>query len=226
MIGCTQDGQPGCKVGEGATIFIVDSHSIFRLGMATCLEALSLIDRVTGTDTPAEAWERSELALADLAIVDVATSDAHAFVREMRSEFGTPSLAIGSGWELDDVVAMVDAGALGVMSKEALTPATLEANVRAAVQGTGVLPGELIGQLVGAPAGGDGPAREAPAGALSTREKQVLRLIAEGHGTREVAMALCYSERTIKNVLHDVATKLGARSRSHAVAHALRAGLI
>ena len=44
--------------------------------------------------------------------------------------------------------------------------------------------------------------------------------------TREVAAQLCYSERTVKNVLHDVVTKLNARSRSQAVAFAVREGLI
>jgi DNA-binding CsgD family transcriptional regulator len=53
-----------------------------------------------------------------------------------------------------------------------------------------------------------------------------LRLAAEGHPTREVAVQLCYSERTIKNVLHDVVTKMDARTRSHAVAQAVREGLI
>ena len=47
-----------------------------------------------------------------------------------------------------------------------------------------------------------------------------------GHPTREVAQELSYSERTVKNVLHDVVTKLNARSRSHAVAFAVREGLI
>ena len=61
---------------------------------------------------------------------------------------------------------------------------------------------------------------------LTEREQQVLSLIAAGHPTREVAQQLCYSERTVKNVLHDVVTKMGARSRSQAVAHAVREGLI
>ena len=47
-----------------------------------------------------------------------------------------------------------------------------------------------------------------------------------GHPTREVARQPCYSERTVKNVLHDVVTKLNARSRSQAVAFAVREGLI
>ena len=54
----------------------------------------------------------------------------------------------------------------------------------------------------------------------------MLSLIAAGHPTREVAQQLCYSERTVKNVLHDVVTKLNARSRSQAVAFAVREGLI
>jgi len=61
---------------------------------------------------------------------------------------------------------------------------------------------------------------------LSQREQRVLALLAEGHQTREIASQLCYSERTIKNVLHDIVTKLNVRSRSHAIAYAVRAGLI
>ena len=61
---------------------------------------------------------------------------------------------------------------------------------------------------------------------LTAREREVLRLVADGHATREVARRLCYSERTIKNVVHDAVAKLDARTRSQAVAKAVRAGLI
>ena len=61
---------------------------------------------------------------------------------------------------------------------------------------------------------------------LTAREQEVLRLVAAGHPTREVAQKLCYSERTIKNVIHDVVTKLNARTHSQAVAQAVREGLI
>ena len=62
--------------------------------------------------------------------------------------------------------------------------------------------------------------------ALSERERLVLRLVADGHQTREVAAELCYSERTIKNVLHDVVIKMNVRTRSQAVAQAVRQGMI
>jgi DNA-binding NarL/FixJ family response regulator len=54
----------------------------------------------------------------------------------------------------------------------------------------------------------------------------VLKLIAEGHDTAEIAKALSYSERTIKNVLQSAMIRLQVRNRSHAVAYAVREGLI
>lgn len=61
---------------------------------------------------------------------------------------------------------------------------------------------------------------------LSPRETEVLRLVADGMDTAEIARVLCYSERTVKNVLHQVTTRLQLRNRSHAVAYAVREGLI
>ena len=61
---------------------------------------------------------------------------------------------------------------------------------------------------------------------LTDREIAVLRLVAEGLDTSEIARRLCYSERTIKNVIHDVTSRLQLRNRSQAVAYAMREGLI
>src|SRR5438128_123328 len=61
---------------------------------------------------------------------------------------------------------------------------------------------------------------------LTEREIQVLRLVADGHNTAEIARQLAYSERTIKNVIQDVITRFQLRNRSHAVAYAVRQGFI
>jgi DNA-binding NarL/FixJ family response regulator len=61
---------------------------------------------------------------------------------------------------------------------------------------------------------------------LSERELEVLRLIADGYSTRNIATALNYSERTVKNIVHDVVLRLQVRNRTHAVVHALRAGVL
>jgi DNA-binding NarL/FixJ family response regulator len=64
-----------------------------------------------------------------------------------------------------------------------------------------------------------------PAG-LEAREADVLRLLAEGMGTLEIAAELNYSERTVKNIIHGVLTRWQLRNRAHAVAFALRTGAI
>jgi DNA-binding NarL/FixJ family response regulator len=61
---------------------------------------------------------------------------------------------------------------------------------------------------------------------MAEREVRILRLVADGMDTKEIAGQLHYSERTVKNVLHDVTTRFQLRNRSQAVAYALREGLI
>jgi DNA-binding NarL/FixJ family response regulator len=64
------------------------------------------------------------------------------------------------------------------------------------------------------------------ASGLTQREISVLRLVAEGLDTAEIASKLSYSERTVKNVMHALTTRLQLRNRAHAVAYALREGYI
>ena len=61
---------------------------------------------------------------------------------------------------------------------------------------------------------------------LSQREHQVLRLLADGESTRGIAQRLNYSERTVKNIVHDLLVKLDCRTRAHAVALAATRGVI
>ncbi|WP_405587536.1 response regulator transcription factor [Streptomyces sp. NBC_01190] len=61
---------------------------------------------------------------------------------------------------------------------------------------------------------------------LRPREVQILRLLAEGIGTAEIAGRLSYSERTIKGVLHELTHRLGLRNRTQAVAYGIRAGVV
>jgi DNA-binding CsgD family transcriptional regulator len=61
---------------------------------------------------------------------------------------------------------------------------------------------------------------------LTDRERDVLRMLGDGSDTREIARAMCYSERTVKTVIQDITRRFGLRNRSHAVAYAVRQGLI
>jgi DNA-binding NarL/FixJ family response regulator len=169
------------------------------------------------------ASRHADLATSDIVIVDALAPDALAFIRDVRGANKARLIVSASIWQQKDILATMEAGAVCVLRKDTLTPESLEASVRATLQGAGVLPSDLLSGLLVAVRAGDAQPRSSQ---LTNREEQVLRLIADGHATREVAEELCYSERTVKNVLHDVVTKLNARTRSHAVAHAVRAGLI
>jgi DNA-binding NarL/FixJ family response regulator len=132
---------------------------------------------------------------------------------------------------LDDtaLMAAIDAGASGILRRTEASPERLAAALVAAVNGEGALAPDLVGRLlhqvkhlqhdVLSPRGigSDG---------LNDRERDVLRLLADGHATREIATQLAYSERTIKNIIHDVTMRLNLRNRSHAVAYAVKAGII
>jgi len=195
-------------------VFIVDAHSIYRGGLAACLSAFDEIAAVADADSVAAAKHARELVAADVVIVDCRAAGAAAFARWVSETTGARVLLCGSRCDEAEMHAAVRAGAVGFLCKETLTPEALRAAVRLAAASVGVLVHEAL------------EPRDFSLSRLTSREQEVLRLVAAGHPTREVARRLCYSERTIKNVIHDVVTKLNARTRSQAVAEAVREGLI
>jgi DNA-binding NarL/FixJ family response regulator len=205
-------------------LFVVDPHTIYRRGLAACLEGLPEVESVGQAAGVREAWEDEALFAADLVIVDHVMTGGPEFVSAVGEAANAPVVVCSSHCSEEAVLAALQGGAVGVLRKDTLTTESLASAVRAVVDGTGVVTSELLHDLLD----GLGPNADGkPASArLTEREQQVLSLIAAGHPTREVAQQLCYSERTVKNVLHDVVTKMGARSRSQAVAHAVREGLI
>ncbi len=209
---------------DGLKLFVVDPHTIYRRGLAACLEGLPEIESVGQAESVRHAWEDEALFAADLVLVDHAIPGGIDFVGAVGETVGAAVVVCSSQCDDDAVLGALQAGALGVLRKETLSTESLASAVRAAADGTGVVTSELLHELLDglAPDGYE----KSSAARLTEREQQVLSLIAEGHPTREVAQQLCYSERTVKNVLHDVVTKLNARSRSQAVAHAVREGLI
>jgi DNA-binding NarL/FixJ family response regulator len=202
-------------------LFVLDTHTIYRRGLVACLEDLAEVEAVADAETVRDAWEHPGLFAADIVVMDPSLPGGGDFVGAVREATGASVLVCSSDTAQDAVVRAIRSGATGYLRKDELAPEALAAAVRAAASGSGVLAGDLLASLVP-----DGAAPRPVAAQLTDREQQVLSLIAAGHPTREVALELCYSERTVKNVLHDVVTKLNARSRSQAVAFAVREGLI
>ncbi len=178
-------------------------------------------------DGVGRAQQHAALPDADVVILDASIAGGHDFIAEVAGTGDAHVIACTSSYDEDAVLGAVDAGAVGYLRKDTLTQDVLQAAVQAAAGGAAVIAPDLLGTMLRSPPPADDDAQSRmPVGRLSEREQRVLTLIAEGCQTREVAAQLCYSERTVKNVLHDVVTKLNARSRSQAVAHAVRDGLI
>jgi len=127
------------------------------------------------------------------------------------------------------LLAGIGAGACGFVRRSEATPERLGAVVRSAASGDGAVPPDLLGRLLEHMSSVQSSILE-PRGlslsGLSERETTVLRLVAEGLETSEIAERLCFSERTVKGVIHEVTTRLRLRNRAQAVAYAVRQGLI
>ncbi|WP_329018729.1 response regulator transcription factor [Micromonospora rifamycinica] len=127
------------------------------------------------------------------------------------------------------LIPAVELGVRALASRAEATGHRLAQLVVSTASGGATMPPEVLGLLVKqvtrlqqtvlAPRGID-------VNGLSVRESEILRLVADGMDTREVATRLSYSERTVKNVLHDITSRFQLRNRTHAVAYAVREGLI
>lgn len=132
-----------------------------------------------------------------------------------------------------DLLSVVEYGVRAIIWRHQATEQRLLSAVHSAARGEGELPPDLVSRLLnqvgrlrrataaGATAGG-----AVPLFGMAPREVDVLRLLAEGLDTRQISERLAYSERTVKNILHALMTRLQLTNRAHAVAYALREGYI
>jgi DNA-binding NarL/FixJ family response regulator len=132
---------------------------------------------------------------------------------------------------IDDaaLVSAAEAGVCGLVRRADATPEALVRTILRVAAGDGEVPADLLGRLL-SQLGQLQRQVLSPRGltfaGLTPRETEVLRLVAQGDDTAEIAQKMSYSERTVKNVLHDLTTRLQLRNRTHAVAYAVREGLI
>jgi DNA-binding NarL/FixJ family response regulator len=207
-------------IRERIPIFVSACDPLSRDGVASQLRGhgVELVDeRGLGPD------------VVGVVVVDEMDDLAVSEVRSLRRR-GVDHIVVVAA-RLDDggLLAAAEAGASGVLRRAQASPQSLLASVRSAAAGEGSLPPDLLGRLLGQ-VGRLQRQVLAPRGltfsGLTDREVRVLRLLAEGFDTAEVGRQLFLSERTVKNVVHDVTSRLNLRNRTHAVAYALRQGLI
>lgn len=169
--------------------------------------------------------DRAEVSLVVVDRVDEKTGQ---LLRRLRHTSAARTGLIVGDFEQDALRITLECGVAAVLRRRDADQDRMVALVTALVRGEGVLPGDMLGRLldhVGK------LQRSSSTGVpvlstLAAREVEVLRLIADGFDTREIAVKMSYSERTVKNVLQEITTRLGLRNRAHAVGYAMRHGLI
>jgi DNA-binding NarL/FixJ family response regulator len=173
---------------------------------------------------------------ADRAAVAVVAADAlddgtlH-LARRVHRDGNRPVVLVLSHLDDDSLLAGVEAGASGFVRRAEAVPDRLVPVVVAASRGEASIPPDLVSGLLTHLSRLQAGPEEANGGRLvpdrlSRRETEVLRLASEGMETSEIARQLSYSERTVKGVIHDITTRFQLRNRTHAVAYAVRLGLI
>ncbi|MFH9089123.1 LuxR C-terminal-related transcriptional regulator [Streptomyces sp. NPDC017673] len=139
-------------------------------------------------------------------------------------------VVIASDMSPGEAADAISAGARGLLRRHEVDADRLARTVRTVAGGDCTVPPDLIDGLL------DRGAEEAdaypgvrgrgPDWGLDERERAVLRMVADGRETDEIARELCYSPRTVTTVVRDITQRFRLRNRAHAVAYALRTGLL
>jgi len=203
-------------------ILLVDDHAVVRKGLRAFLAYDAELDVVGEAADGAEALRlarelRPDVVLMDLLMPGMDGMSATAAIRRELPE--TEVLALTSVLEDASVVGVVRAGAIGYLLKDTQAEALCQA-IKAAAAGQVQLTPKAAARLMQALSTPEIPE------ALTERETEVLRLLAQGYSNKQIAHSLHNTEKTIKTHVSRILTKLGVHSRTQATLYAIRTGLV
>ncbi|WP_345762424.1 response regulator transcription factor [Diaminobutyricibacter sp. McL0608] len=197
-------------------VFLVDDHEIVRRGIADLLDAEADLEVVGEAATVAQARARIAATKPDVAVLDVRLPDGSGIdvCREIRSTMPGVRCLILTAYDDDDALrAAVIAGASGYVLKDIRGGRLIE-SVRLAAAGKNLIDPAIarrvVSQLKGA------TATDPLLDGLSLRERQVLALIADGLTNRQIGERLKLAEKTVKNYVSSLLSKLGLEHRTQA----------
>jgi DNA-binding NarL/FixJ family response regulator len=207
-------------------VLLADDHSLVRAGIRSLLGAMADVQVVGEAASGEEALEMVKSARPDVVLMDIAMKgitglEAAASLRERHPEVRVVILSMHSGEEY--VLQALRAGAAGYLLKDAAT-GELELALRSVMRGESWLSPAVSRQVV------DGyvqrPGGEAAPEALTARQREVLRLVAGGKSTKEIAFLLNLSVKTVETYRSQIMERLGIRDVAGLVRYALRTGLV
>ena len=203
-------------------ILLVDDHSVVRRGLRSFLKYDPELEVVGEAEDGAEALSLAQELKPDVVLMDLVMPvmdgiAATAAIRRALPE--TEVLALTSVLEDASVVGAVRAGAIGYLLKNTQAEALCQA-IKAAAAGQVQLTPKAAARLMQAVSAPESPE------ALTERETEVLRLLAQGQSNKQIAHNLHNTEQTIKTHVSKIFSKLGVQSRTQATLYAIRIGLV
>lgn len=207
--------------GGRVSVAVYAEDLILRTGVEHQIRPRPEIELITDAEA-----DRAQVSLVVVDMVDERT--VQLLQRLQRNTTTRTGLVVGF-FESGALQTMIECGVAAVLRRGEADQDSLVHLVTAMANGEGVLPGDLLGKLLDHVSSLQRTVLD-PRGlslsTLTTREAEMIRLVSEGYGTAEIAQKTSYSERTVKNVLHEVVTRLELRNRAHAVGYTMRHGLI
>lgn len=215
---------------EKIRILIVDDQTMFRSGMRVLLGSQPDFEVIgeacDGEDALAKAAKlHPQVVLMDLRMPVL---DGAAATRRLKSAYPEIRVIVLTTFDEDETIFDgLRSGAIGYLLKDAPTDKLYEA-IRAAAHGESFLQPSVAARVVAefARLSGQAPAMQTLAEPLSTREHEILRLLANGATNREIAAQLVLAEGTVKNHVTNILTKLSVSDRTRAALKAKELGLL
>ena len=207
-------------------VLLADDHALVRAGIRSLLNAMNEVEVVAEASSGEEAIELAASSHPDVVLMDIAMKgitglEAAARMRSRNPEVRVVILSMHSGEEY--VLQALRAGAAGYLLKDAAT-GELELALRSVMRGESWLSPAVSRQVVEGyvqRAGGE----QAPE-VLTARQREVLRLVASGKSTKEIAFLLNLSVKTVETHRAQIMERLGIRDVAGLVRYALRTGLV
>lgn len=209
-------------------VFLADDHMVVREGLKSLVNAQPDMQVVGEADNGDAAWRAARELSPDVLVMDVSMPDMNGAEATERLRRECPQVKVLALTVYEDrsyLRQMLDAGASGYVLKRAVTDELVRA-IRTVAAGGSYVDPTLAGSLVSSYFNQGTTERGAPAGELSERESQVLRLIAWGYSNKEIGWKLNISSKTVDTYKLRLMEKLNLRSRTDIVRYAMRQGLL
>ncbi len=210
-----------------ARVVLVEDHPMFRAGVVATLGLAGDVTVVAAACTAAQGWADIAEHRPEVAIIDLHLPDATGLtlVQRISAELPRCHVLVLTSYDDDGSVhAALRAGARGYLVKNADADEILRA-VRTVAAGAGHYSASVVDRINRHVASGGRSSDMDCFPQLTRREREVLSLMAAGHGNTYIADHFVLSLKTVRNLVSNIMTKLGASSRAEVVARARDAGV-